>query len=468
MSILHLITKYIQTRNEEDYKELIDKLPLNIMKENKLIDLAIFIMTQVAVVTDSYEDKSKGSIFAIRLFLDKIDAPILEYGDYPEGMIPFFLKFFFKENTSISHLKLLLFTYKEYSLVELYEFLLKADLSQNIIIALQNLYKVSGGNLPTEQYLRLREQARALGNKYYIEFIEAKISEYSEYAEQPVWVKDFSILQIDEEEEEKEYISDFEKRLLDIAKYGTVQDKDERNLPDYSDIERYINKFLKNNPIKIISNIEDIIQTVVNTLEESEFPVENIDEVKEQLYTKLKDMPEEAREEFIYPTLLNAHREKLRDNIDLFRLVGPANPKVNTPLVRESNCDKLGGCRMLTCNCEVVIDSFTGYEEEEDEVDWFTGSCKNCLLKIRTRAHAIRAAQKFGSWFGCFCSIKCRTEYLAINPCQVKCPNDNDDGGACTSTCQVRHDDNTTIDDIILEHYDKLILEHGIHDRKTE
>ena len=472
MSILQLITKYIQTRDEANYRQLVGKLPLESMNEEKLSDLATFIMAKVAEITDAYEDKNKGSLFAIRILLDKVDEPILEYGDYPEGMIPFFLKFFFKENTPVSHLKLLLFAYKEYALIELYEYLLRADLSQNIIVALQNLYSVSGGNLPREQFMSLRERARELGNKYYIEFIELKTAEFSDYAEIPEWVKDYGIIKIEEEEEQKEYVSDMEKRLLDIATYGMAQERDERNLPDYSDVERYINRFLKNNQLVPVTDSEQIIQIVIKTLSDSEFDIANLEELKQELRLKISQMSPEALSEFIYPTLLNAHRESLRDNLDLFRLAGPANPKVNTPLIRSSICDKLGGCRMLTCNCEVITDAFTGVQEEEDEVDWYIGHCKNCLLKIRTRAHAVRKPQKFGSWAGCFCSRKCRTEWFAINPCQQKCgtadASDKAEVEACTTVCQVRNDDNETVSNIIVEEYDKLIDKYGIQDRQKE
>jgi hypothetical protein len=43
----------------------------------------------------------------------------------------------------------------------------------------------------------------------------------------------------------------------------------------------------------------------------------------------------------------------------------------------------------------------------DDDVDWFTGNCDVCHLKIANRYWAIRAPRPHGSWEGVYCSKNC-------------------------------------------------------------
>lgn len=87
------------------------------------------------------------------------------------------------------------------------------------------------------------------------------------------------------------------------------------------------------------------------------------------------------------------YEEKRQDNIVLFRLYGPANNQLN-PTIQEM---EYGGSRMFLQLAN----------KDDEEVDWFNGSCDTCFMKIRKRWYAIRLPLFGGGWTGCFCSFSC-------------------------------------------------------------
>ena len=89
------------------------------------------------------------------------------------------------------------------------------------------------------------------------------------------------------------------------------------------------------------------------------------------------------------------------DDTLIFQVYGPSNPSKNC-----LECLDLGGCRMLVCN---AFEDVEIYDEEYDdlEVDWFTGKCKSCSVKIPEREYAVRKPFIDGGWSGCYCSWRC-------------------------------------------------------------
>lgn len=87
------------------------------------------------------------------------------------------------------------------------------------------------------------------------------------------------------------------------------------------------------------------------------------------------------------------------------RVFGPQNrfDKKHCPF----NLDGLGPCRMLNCYCR-------GSEDEDDNEEWFTGSCDVCKRKILDKSHVVRYPYPCGGWDGVFCSFDClrQAEYF--------------------------------------------------------
>jgi len=105
------------------------------------------------------------------------------------------------------------------------------------------------------------------------------------------------------------------------------------------------------------------------------------------------------------------------NNADLFfRLFGFSNASEDI-LDGESTCTKFGGCRMFLCQC---------YSREEGidyEIDWFTGYCNECGIRIRNRTHALRLPKLGGGWQFCFCTFHCIKNHIENLPGQCNSPD---------------------------------------------
>jgi hypothetical protein len=89
------------------------------------------------------------------------------------------------------------------------------------------------------------------------------------------------------------------------------------------------------------------------------------------------------------------------DEKRLFKAYGPLNMiKSSFDLDKTTICGKYGGCRMLLCN------EFNCNEEEND-FNWFTGSCDACQKEIKNYRHSLRIPLKDGGWKDNYCSFKC-------------------------------------------------------------
>lgn len=108
------------------------------------------------------------------------------------------------------------------------------------------------------------------------------------------------------------------------------------------------------------------------------------------------------------------------DDSALFREYGPVNTiysVTSEPREDDDVCGKHGGCRMLLCTEFEIIDSFGGQcdlmaiDEHQFAKDWYRGKCDVCNSKIHAQHCAVRLPLKQGGWQGCFCSLKCLTNY---------------------------------------------------------
>ena len=92
----------------------------------------------------------------------------------------------------------------------------------------------------------------------------------------------------------------------------------------------------------------------------------------------------------------------------LLQIYGPSNVMVGTQLGTNFICHKLGGCRMLECNCFAENNNPEDIGCDEFELtDWFTGSCASCEGTILKRHHSLRIPRPHGGWIGTYCSWRC-------------------------------------------------------------
>jgi len=104
------------------------------------------------------------------------------------------------------------------------------------------------------------------------------------------------------------------------------------------------------------------------------------------------------------------------DDTVLFREFGPINTIYSVVPNIQHECNKHGGCRMLTCNeFEQMyqdgeeIDCMT-MDDQIGTINWFRGSCDQCLMRILYKHYAVRQPLPHGGWRGCYCSVKCMTK----------------------------------------------------------
>lgn len=101
--------------------------------------------------------------------------------------------------------------------------------------------------------------------------------------------------------------------------------------------------------------------------------------------------------------MMNIAVKMTSDNKEFNRIFGPVN------------CGSWGckfspdkKCRMLICLCCENDDGF-----ENEDVDWFVGSCDFCEDEIFLKESTLRIPLEGGGWKGCFCSFQCiREAYL--------------------------------------------------------
>lgn len=124
-------------------------------------------------------------------------------------------------------------------------------------------------------------------------------------------------------------------------------------------------------------------------------------DVIENIVNAFNDTKVEGKEDLVRIMNESLLIDKMRNDEDFFRLLGPVNPGIGA---EGTVCELFGGCRMFTCRCYVETDT-ADFPDDELDVDWFTGKCDYCDVKISRRCDALRMLVIDRGWSGCYCSI---------------------------------------------------------------
>jgi hypothetical protein len=108
-------------------------------------------------------------------------------------------------------------------------------------------------------------------------------------------------------------------------------------------------------------------------------------------------------------------QDRIQNDETLFRLLGPSNPILGQVLSQDDLETKPYGCRMLTCTDFDNEDEFGDLDEDDQNVEWFAGTCEVCHLKIAKKIYALRRPLTFGGWKGTFCSFECLRKAVPLN-----------------------------------------------------
>lgn len=286
---------------------------------------------------------------------------------YPHiEIMSLYSKMFLKPVFNIVMLKFLASNFEEHSFQTVVDELVSYDQSENLTYALERVLDVYG----PQARIRLQNMsssAEARGNKLVYNFFQEKLEESNEFAPIPKWVKNFT---------------------------GT------KNLPKESEImpPKYIP------PKYQVLNPEDAVNFVLShfSTHGQTFDQDELDRVKDIFRAEYMTTNVFGRLEMLRESLEMLTKADLQNDIELFRVLGPVC------LFLHPSPDQLefGGSRMFLAT-EFDYDDDDGDGDDETPIDWFTGSCQHCHLRIRRRWHAVRRPMESGGWKGCFCSFLC-------------------------------------------------------------
>ena len=297
---------------------------------------------------------------------------------FPDSdQISMMARLFTLNSVNIPTLTFLSSIHVDYTFVELFDELILFDNSPQIAIACGRADSVYG-NQPHDTYKMLREKAIEQGNYVIEEFLIEKIAETAPFAKRGDYIKNYLA----------EYYPQFEQRLptekelYDIAHTESKKETEEA--------EKEI----------VFPSDEDSVNLLTEGLANLGISIEDIERAKEVIRKEIVGN-EERKKELLTPILKERKEKELEKDRLLFWTFGPSNPLLNQNLNLDTPSARYGGSRMF------IFDLFD-YDEENDYIaDWFTGYCRQCLLRIRNRWDALRKPGSMGGWKYCYCSFDC-------------------------------------------------------------
>ena len=291
---------------------------------------------------------------------------------YPDNdKLPIMSRLFLTVNLNNSALSYIISTSPEYTYVELMDDLINFDSSQEVAVACERSDEIFGLQ-PHETYKIIRNNAKEIGNYVVEEYAIDKIAETAPYAPIPEYVKNYL----------GDYYSKYKNRLPTQEELHELESKTEEDF--------------------VLPSDDEAVEMLTEGLNRYGISIEEIDEAKKFIKQEISN--EDKKRELLFPLLKTQKEQELESDRVLFWIYGASNPLVGQDLTIDAPSYKFGGNRMFLCD---LFD----YDEENDYLpDWFTNSCKQCLLRIREKWHAVRKPRSMGGWDHCYCSWECVRE----------------------------------------------------------
>lgn len=251
----------------------------------------------------------------------------------------------------------------------LMELLFKPDSSS--VGYLINMIDITG-EPKLEDLIRYQNLCKEHENYLLVDFFKAKINKINDYQEIPNYMYNF--LLPDDLPTEEEAKNEIENILIDL---NIAEQKIKDNIDSMSNMELAI-----------------ILTSGIGV---QYFDVNKQQEIRNAVLNQLQTLSKQEKIDKIDPFLINLRIEKLRENLTVFRILGPIHQVTGINYEKD---DIYKHC-MFSCD-------YYDYDEDLDiYMDWFVGNCNYCSKKIRRRVHAVREPQFEGGWKGCFCSWRC-------------------------------------------------------------
>ena len=282
----------------------------------------------------------------------------------PIENVTFFPTLFLNPGLNISLLQFLATSLPEFGYLDVMDELIDYQEGPMMQIACATIINVYGEQ-PKINYEVVRDSASERGNDVIYNFMVTKLEEVAEFAPIPPWVQNFNEGPV--------------PKSIDVKPPEMVQ-------PSFE-----------------LPSLEDMVTLLTNGLEALGVSFEDIENTQDVLRARLSVATTTEKVALLSPVMQIESLNNLQNNVELFRILGPANPFVDADLSQM----KYGGSRMFIAT-EFDYDEETGYP-----VDWFGGICEQCHLRIRVRWHALRMPRPTGGWISCYCSFECLRDALS-------------------------------------------------------
>lgn len=357
---MNFIFSAIEKKDYVSYKELIQSIPIQKMDYEQSTNLLYELLKRIE--KSNFVDGLK---YTLRLWGG------LECGfdDFEGEIYPILPTLFLSDSIPFYILHYIMDSLREVVTVEEVAIeLMEKGSGDKLRNGLKNLFDMLG-QPSGEMYRILSEEAINSGNEIAIEFFSGLQSYYTNQVETPKY-----IIEGDDVFEERD--------LLELATEIS---------------EEICGTSLNSN------EIEDCVEIVMKGFENHGLEVMDINTTRKLLYHKFSKMAQENLVKYIRNFISEQYRESLMEDMSLFNILGPANPRMDC---EEWICQKFGGCRMLYCSCleHHLTDPETG---EKSCNEWFKGKCDKCSRKISKKCYAVRKPLSNGGWIGTYCSWNC-------------------------------------------------------------
>lgn len=376
--VIQLCIDYIRNDDADNLGRMLKLIPLETLTTEKTDDL----LEQLLSVASEFDRKDQ----ALTIFQEWLRV----YPEYAQQRFPLISTLFTNFRFGTELLQFCVSLFPDYTYIELMDDLIRSDASYDVPRACRIGIEVFGEQSP-QTYVDLLDLAKDTNDRV-ADFMEDKVRENAEYADVPTWIKDYRASSASSSTSSNINISS----LLPLPFSSSSRSGSQEPLPLEKDLkpppEPQINT--TNLPVP---DIETAVNLLTEGLTNIGITIEDIEYSKQVLRTRLLSSTLQERAELLQPVMqLQVDTDK-QDDPTLFRILGPSNPLVGSDLDEM----EYGGCRMFTCS---VFDynEDTGFTEY-----WFTGSCFQCLRKIRYYWHAVRQPRQMGGWIGCYCSWMC-------------------------------------------------------------
>jgi hypothetical protein len=353
--ILDLAIKAIVNNDPETLQQQLSLLFIHRLEESDSLTLLNLLLVTASI---------NNSTDVVPTILEAWNDGIPSYGD-----ISLFTTLFLYPQITVDALKFTAKALVDVSFLEVIDELTEMDGNDNTIIAcrkaldvfgpqprltLETAYLNAGGVLSPEQAPVNLDNL----NVAVISFLESQLAQTPILAPKPDWVKNFR-----EEVPSEEIIFQLQPPPIVVPELTLEQE------------------------VKLLT---DGLEAAGLTLDDRERSIQAITAL-------LKTATPEQKRDLLYPVVEKETLDKLQGDIELFRLLGPANP------IYDSTTEELafGGCRMFSCAIFDFDDDTLEY------YDWFTGVCDICKRGIARRQYALRMPIAPGGWTGIYCSFEC-------------------------------------------------------------